>query len=189
MTEKLDCPRRCQFPSRRITRPDGFKLNPNKKSIREHPFGDYELLRLWSFGRRKTLYLPAALPRSLVPIFLRAGGCLFRATNAQDTFNRKSKSLAFLLLLLLLLLCIPSRTTPINSFQTTTDYLAFHRPRQTRIDASQGIIFGCGTANPFPLPRAFSSHQPTDPSDRRFRGSHAVIEGVREPSWAQTRFH
>lgn len=49
------------------------------------------------------------------------------------------------------LLPLPS----INSFQTTKDYLL---PFQTeanayRDDASQGIIFGRGTANPFSLPR------------------------------------
>lgn len=66
--------------------------------------------------------------------------CPFRAANAAAaTFNRKSKSLAAFL----------STHSSINSFQTTKDYLPPPLPFQTRIDASQGIIFGCGTANPF----------------------------------------
>ena len=113
-----------------------------RKSIREHPFGDYgRSFRLWSFGRRKTLY-----PRlsQISSLFDRSPLSLSRSQRSQRrTFNRKSKSLA------------ASSLPSINSFQTTKDYLL---PFQTeanayRDDASQGIIFGRGTANPFSLPR------------------------------------
>lgn len=86
------------------------------------------------------------------------------------TFNRKSKSLAFLVLPP----PPPPRTTPINSFQTTKDYLAF----QTEANAyrrQSGDNLWLRNRESVSAPSRFCFHQPTGSFDRRFRGSHVVI--------------
>lgn len=120
--------------------PTGLNRIRTRKSIREHPLViTLFLLLVTLIVRASKDALPSLqlFDRSTLFPFRR---CPFRAANAAAaTFNRKSKSLAAFL----------STHSSINSFQTTKDYLPPPLPFQTRIDASQGIIFGCGTANPF----------------------------------------
>ena len=68
----------------------------------------------------------------------------------------------------------PPRTTPINSFQTTKDYLAF----QTEANAyrrQSGDNLWLRNRESVSAPSRFCFHQPTGSFDRRFRGSHVVI--------------
>ena len=74
-----------------------------------------------------------------------------------------------------------SRTTPINSFQTTTDYLAFHRTEANAYRRQSGDNLWLRNRESVSAPSRFflpSAHGSGDPSDRRFRGSHVVVESV-----------